>query len=258
MPEPFRLVTWNVLATAYIRRSYYPATPAQVLDPLKRIQALVRRAVELNADILCLQEVEQPTFEAMQSALSAKGYAGLLAMKGKRRPDGCATFYREDGFELARQQRLEYGDGTGHIAQVLAFRRGHLTIDIVNTHLKWDAPAAERDQQFGYRQAAEALVGLNERRNDGVQVICGDFNVTPDSALVDLLTSAGFRSVHQSGFSCNSNGSAKLIDYILFRGPVQASGEPLARIDGRTPLPSASEPSDHLPLVARFDPERTD
>jgi mRNA deadenylase 3'-5' endonuclease subunit Ccr4 len=257
MSTSFRFATWNVLATAYIRRDYYPGISAAVLDPRTRIPALVKRATELAGDILCLQEVEREVFHALDSALRPLGYSGLLAMKGDRKPDGCATFYREDRCQLIQEHRLLYADGgdnpdSGHVAQVIALRLSSLRIDLVNTHLKWDPPGTPRDRQWGYRQASLALSALGEWAENGVQLICGDFNVTEDSSVVPLFTSAGFQPAHWDGYTCNSSAVAKRIDYILFRGPVRADPEPLPLIDGRTPLPSAEQPSDHLPLVATF------
>ena len=198
MSTSFRFATWNVLATAYIRREFYPGTPAAVLDARTRIPALVQRAIELEVDILCLQEVEREVFDQLNGALRPLGYSGLLAMKGGRKPDGCATFYREDRCQLIQEHRLLYADGgdnpdSGHVAQVIAFRLSSLRIDLVNTHLKWDPPETPRDRRWGYRQASLALSALGEWAGNGIQLICGDFNVTDDSAVVRQFTSAGFR-----------------------------------------------------------------
>ena len=85
MSSPFSLCTWNILATSYIRPEYYPNTPPAILDPGWRLPALVRRARELQADILCLQEVEAASFATLRSGLEPQGYAGRLAMKGGRK-----------------------------------------------------------------------------------------------------------------------------------------------------------------------------
>jgi len=38
----FRLATWNILATSYIRPKFYPNSPPGVLDPEWRIPAIVQ------------------------------------------------------------------------------------------------------------------------------------------------------------------------------------------------------------------------
>jgi endonuclease/exonuclease/phosphatase family metal-dependent hydrolase len=175
-------------------------------------------------------------------------------------PDGCATFFRTDRCHLLAERRLLYADGlgganSGHVGQVQTIEVAGVRLDLVNTHLKWDPPGTPRDRQWGYRQASLALSALPAPTPSGIQVICGDFNVTTDSPVIRLLTSAGFDYVRPPGpgiYTCNSSREAKLIDYLFFRGAVRVEPVALPVIDGETPLPSASEPSDHLPLRARF------
>src|SRR5262245_31989249 len=108
----FSVATWNILANSYIRPEFYPKTPQQVLDPDWRVPALARQAVALGVDILCLQEVEAPMFEALGESLGDAGYEGAFARKGHNRPDGCATFYR-DRYKRTGEQRIQFADGNG-------------------------------------------------------------------------------------------------------------------------------------------------
>jgi len=260
MSSAFTLATWNILATAYIRRDYYPNTLPDVLDPRWRVPALVKRARELDVDILCLQEVEAESFAALEAGLSPLGYSGRLAMKAGRKPDGCAIFFRTATCRLIAEQRIVYTDGghgpnSGHIGQLAAFDVTGGRLDLLNTHLKWDPPSTPRDRQWGYRQAVQALAALPETHSTGLQIICGDFNVTAASAVIELLSAAGFHRTHHGGpgiYTCNSSREPKLIDFICYRGPVCVRPSALPVIDGATPLPSSDQPSDHLPLVARF------
>jgi mRNA deadenylase 3'-5' endonuclease subunit Ccr4 len=259
MQPVFTFCTWNILANAYLRREYYPNTPAEVLSILWRVPALGRRAEELNADILCLQEVEDETFAPLMGRLAALGYAGSLVKKARRKPDGCATFFRTARCRLMSERRLIYADGdtgpsSGHVAQVMEFAMADRRVQVVNTHLKWDPPGTPRDRLLGLRQASLALDGLEYAENS-VQIICGDFNVTAESPILELMAKAGFQHTHPARdgvYTCNSSRVAKLIDYIFYRGPVRAEPLPLRAIDGKTPLPSEEEPSDHLPLGAEF------
>ena len=63
----FTAVSYNVLAAAYIQRAWYRRTPALVLDPTWRVPALVQYISLLNADLICLQEVEPVTFVALRT-----------------------------------------------------------------------------------------------------------------------------------------------------------------------------------------------
>jgi mRNA deadenylase 3'-5' endonuclease subunit Ccr4 len=248
----FKLATWNVLATSYIRREFYPNTPSEILDPQWRIPALVRRAGELGVDILCLQEVEREVFTALASGLAPLGYSGTLALKDGGKPDGCATFFRTNYCELLKERRLVYADGSdgsadsGHIAQVLKLNVAGNQLALVNTHLKWDPPHTPPERQFGLRQIQQALAAVGQEASS-IQLICGDFNSTPNSPLIEFLLHAGLDYTHRGApnvFTCNSNRRPKLIDYVFFHGPVRAHPEPVLPIDGLTPLPSL----EHLKL----------
>jgi endonuclease/exonuclease/phosphatase family metal-dependent hydrolase len=260
MPSTLTFATWNILATAYIRPEYYPHTPPYVLRDEWRVPALVRHAEQLNADILCLQELEAGPFAALRNRLAEIGYSGSLAMKGHRRPDGCATFLRAGCCKRVAEQRLLYRDGvngpsSGHVAQVTELDVDGVRMDIVNTHLKWDSPETPRDRQWGYRQASLVLERLAQRNAADVQVVCGDFNVTFDSPVIGLFTAAGFECAHPAAagvYSYNSNREPKLIDYVFFRGPLRVQALAPPAIDRETAMPSPERPSDHLPLMAQM------
>jgi mRNA deadenylase 3'-5' endonuclease subunit Ccr4 len=262
----FTLVTWNVLATAYIRPSFYPNTPSRCLDPAWRIPSLVRRARALGADVLCLQEVEVDTFEALQTGLAELHYAGVLAMK-EGKPDGCALFVRSARFELVESLRIVYADGagapaSGHVGQLAVLgvyernEREGARLAVLNTHLKWDPPGTPPESQWGLRQAREILEVLRSEPAAGhAQIVCGDLNVRPESDVVATLRAAGFSDAHgglAEIHTCNANREPKLIDHIFSRGALRAPPRSPPRIDAATPLPSDDEPSDHLPLEARF------
>ena len=250
----FTFVTWNVLATAYIRASYYPSTDARFLEAGWRVPALTKRARAFDADLIALQEVEPDVFEALRAALAERGYAGTYAQK-REKPEGGAVFYR-GAFDLVEARRIEYRDGSGHIAQLVTFDRGGSRVAVLNTHLKWDAPNTPPALQFGFRQASEIIVTLqSERASHDTQIICGDLNVTPDSDVVQELRAAGFVDAHRDMkdiATCNSNGVAKLIDYVFHRGALRATPVRPPAIDDATALPSDDLPSDHAPLEVRF------
>ena len=258
----FTLATWNILATSYIRPEFYPGSPRHVLDPACRVPELVRQAIALDTDILCLQEVEVSVFAALQKGLAGSGYSGTHALKGANRPDGCATFFRGSRFTLAHTQRIAFADGdgranSGHIAQLLLLDREGKRLAVLNTHLKWDPPDTPRERQWGYRQIVQSIEALRTDAGPSAgQIVCGDFNVTPQSDVVEALLSAGFDYAHRHCgviVTCNSNGQPKLIDYLFHSQSLRAQPVIPALIDARTILPSSEQPSDHLPLAAQFE-----
>jgi mRNA deadenylase 3'-5' endonuclease subunit Ccr4 len=258
----FTVATYNVLATAYIKPEWYPLSPKEFLDPLHRIPALVEHLVQLRADIFCLQEVEDVTYTAMDHRLSSLGYLGTWARKGDNKPDGCATFFRAQAFELVRVARVEYQDAgvgqspSGHIVQILVLKAGQRFLGVANTHLKWDPPNVPRDQQYGSRQMRQLL---KERSLQAPEcsgwVLCGDLNVTEDSEVVALLHASGFAFSHAGcarAATCNSNRRAKMIDFVFHDRSLRAEPLALPVVADNTPLPGPAQPSDHVAVLARL------
>lgn len=257
-PGAFSVASYNVLATAYIHPGRYPRTPQFLLHPTWRLPALVQYIVNLDADVLCLQEVERATFAACQARLRPLGYAGHYAPKRGNRPDGCATFYRQERFALQEVIVLPYDDSpntaSGHIALLVVLQSAGGLLGIANTHLVWDPPQTPPDAQRGVRQIEQCLTAPTAMPEQG-WILCGDFNVTPESAVVTVLQQAGFRYAHaglKHTYTCNPHAQAKMIDYLFYTPSLCAAPRPVARIDHHTPLPSADHPSDHLPVVSQF------
>ena len=248
------VASYNVLADAYARPERSPRTSTAVLAWPARRDALATRMLDLDADVLCLQEVEAEAFAFWAERLGAHGYQGVYAQKRGGKPDGCATFFRPAALTLARADALFYADGSGHLAQLLTFGWAGATLHIANTHLKWAPDHTPAEQHSGWRQCKELIDRRIANRAPGhVWVVCGDFNAPPDSSLVGLLR-AHTRDAHadRPQPTCNPNGRAKRIDYIFHAVTVTAQPGPLPVVDDLTPLPSETEPSDHLPITARL------
>ena len=250
------------LADAYVQYALYRRTPKMVLNPAWRIPALVQHVTDLGTDVICLQEVEMGTFAALKSRLSSLGYAAQYTRKTGGKPDGCATFYRQHEFELIAARSVEFADGdqgqadSGHITLIVLLRMAGRVIGIANTHLSWDPPGILHAARLGYRQALQLL---NECQTmapmcDG-WLICGDLNATPDSRIVATLESAGFQYAHAGlthTYTCKVNSEVKMIDYLFHSCNFRAEPERVLRISDQSVLPSAEQPSDHLPVAARF------
>jgi mRNA deadenylase 3'-5' endonuclease subunit Ccr4 len=258
----FRVVTYNVLATAYLGKGDYSATPPEVLDHERRTAALVRHVAAMGADAYCLQEVEADVFGALREDLEPRGYAGLYEWKGGGKADGCATFYRSAAFSLVKSRRMGYsdqekgvGEHSGFIALLTIFSHEGRTLGIANTHLRWDPYTAPKEKQVGYRQAVELLAALeaSEPRCDG-WVVCGDFNRGPTSAVATAFGEAGFRLAHagRGVYSSAFNRRLSLIDHLFYRGPFSVTPIDPPPLTEASALPSASEPSDHLAMAAEF------
>lgn len=260
---PFTVASYNVLADSYINPAWYPGTDAVLLDPAHRHRALVDRIARLAADIVCLQEVESDVFWLIEQRLTADGYEGKYASKGAGKPDGCATFFKVDTVAFRAVQTLYYADGSGtqpvsgHIALITVVEHEGRQAGIANTHLKWDPPGMLPANQVGLRQVRE-LLDARARLAPGCSswIICGDLNVTPDSAVVQLLQAVGFcdaYTAHPRAFTCNANRNARRIDFLFHSGDLVAKPTDLPIIDNETPLPSGEQPSDHLAISAKIE-----
>lgn len=250
-----RIATYNVLADTYVRPAWYPHTPAELLAAGARYDGLIDRVLGLDADVVCMQEVERPFLTALRRRVSPLGYRVELANKAGGRPDGCATISR---LPLADSWFLHYHDDTppsGHVALAVSLIQGPRRLTIVNTHVRWNPPDKRSRAHIGVRQLEELVDELRARGPLDDVIVCGDFNATPDSDVVGRLLAAGFRDAFAAlpdAYTCNPNQTAKRIDYLFYGPGLTATPRPLPAIDDHTPLPSRTEPSDHLPVVAEL------
>lgn len=242
-----RLATWNVLADAYLRPEWYREVPAALLQPDARLARICARASALDADLLCLQEVDARAAAALSASLGALGYRGRWRQKANGRPDGCAIFWR--GREARDEAELVYPDDSGHVALSIGFD----DLRVITTHLKWDPPTSPVEQRWGMRQV-ESLLGWLEGESRPV-IICGDFNVRADDALMKRLANAGLRDVFGGAdrpHTCVANGRSQKIDHVVSSLGTARPASPHVDLFGRTVLPDVDEPSDHSPLLVEW------
>lgn len=241
------LATWNVLADAYVRRERSPGVDPALLRPAARRAAILTRASGLDADLLCLQEVEEPCFAALRAHLAPLGYTGTWCPKTGGRPDGCATFWR--GRTATAERVFVQPDGSHHVAQATDFP----DLVVVTTHLKWNPPAAPPAEQWSLRQA-EALVAWL-RADPRPVLVCGDFNVEPGHAALAAFASGGLHDVFAGALrphTCCANGHTAKVDHVLARGLTVRPAPRQFDQAGTSALPSSAEPSDHVPLLVEW------
>jgi mRNA deadenylase 3'-5' endonuclease subunit Ccr4 len=259
---PFTVATYNVLATAYIRRGMFPNTEPSLLDPRHRVPACAAHIARLDADIVCLQEVEDDMYATINRTLFALGYCGALSKKGGCKPDGCAMFIRNSAAELVRIERAGYDDAmpgqsrSGHIAQLAVVKLAGRLLGIANTHLKWDKPGTASNIRYGTRQMQQLLDarGAFAPECDG-WIVCGDFNVSAEDEVIVSLQNSGTRyshADHPNAATCNANGRARMIDFLFHDARLRSTPIALPEVHADTPLPGQDEPSDHVAVVARM------
>lgn len=236
-----RVVSWNVLADAYVRREYYPHTSPTVLDRAGRRKAVADRLLSYaKVDILCLQEVDTALFTIAQERLT-EASGRLFKKRGKG--EGCAIFVRHALTMDPEWKELVFTDHSTHVALGVTFAG----VSVVSTHLKWEPEGTPKEEHRGRIQLGEIL----EAWPTGARIICGDFNAEPSSDVVALAVERGFVDAYATlpnAYTCNANGKKKRIDFILHSSEFTSTPSPLPAVEDDTPLPSDSEPSDHLPI----------
>jgi mRNA deadenylase 3'-5' endonuclease subunit Ccr4 len=109
----FRVVSYNILAdqNAFPRRaggaSFYPYCPKEVLLKGRRLPLIVHELLSYNADILCLQEVDELGFnEFLYPVMSLYGqYEGYHTNKSRRgNREGLAMFWKKTRFDLVQRE----------------------------------------------------------------------------------------------------------------------------------------------------------
>ena len=247
-----RVVSWNVLADAYVRDEYYPRSDPSVFDRAARRKRVVERLCryqreEAAADVLCLQEVDGALFGAAEEALG--DFSGRH-FKKRGRGEGCAIFVRNAraASDELEWREIVYADMSGHVALGVSFAG----LTVVTTHLKWEPPTIAPSEHRGVGQLTELL----DAWSSGARVVCGDFNADPASHVLAVARSRGLVDAYASlpdAFTANSNETTKRIDFILHTPDFRSTPTPLPPIARDTALPSELEPSDHLAIEAQLE-----
>jgi len=176
--------------------------------------------VGYNADIFCMQEVDFKVFDGdMVPILEEQHMAGVHNKKGST-PEGLATFYRTDRFELIEHHGLNIGDtikthpACDELWQKLQYNEKLVerltdlatTLQVVilhskefpekffavaNTHLYFHPDADHlRLLQIGFSMilVQDIIAKFKENPDDVSLIFCGDFNSIPECGIYKLMT----------------------------------------------------------------------
>ncbi|KAF7128186.1 hypothetical protein RHSIM_Rhsim11G0040700 [Rhododendron simsii] len=105
----FRLVSYNILAQAYAKSEQFPHSPSPCRKWKTRSQAILTLLKGLEADFLCLQEVDE--YDSFYKGnLESHGYASVYIRRSRKKPDGCGIFYKHKNVELILEEKIEYNN----------------------------------------------------------------------------------------------------------------------------------------------------
>lgn len=104
-----RVVSYNVLAQAYVKSALFPHSPSHSLKWKARSQSLLALLKSLEANFLCLQELDE--FETFYKGnMDKQGYSSVYIQRSGRKRDGCGIFYKRERAELILEESIDYND----------------------------------------------------------------------------------------------------------------------------------------------------
>mmetsp|Transcript_71560 Transcript_71560/g.125945 ORF Transcript_71560/g.125945 Transcript_71560/m.125945 type:complete len:336 (-) Transcript_71560:112-1119(-) len=215
LPPRFSVVQFNILGKTLAEAKWFPhakqflpgvaqnavwtetagfPSHLQWDGPNGRLALLVEQIKKLDADVVCMQEMD--AFPEFQEALAQYGYAGEYLQRPNGRADGCAVFWRLTEFTKDDSFHLNYSDRSERVALLMQLRQfpsGKL-LTVACTHLHWDRKAGVHEQQLQeLREAMQRLPFVGS-----AAVIAGDFNNQSSSAAIShFLATSQFRSAHE-------------------------------------------------------------
>jgi len=156
----------------------------------QRRSLLLEGLQTLNADVIAMQEVHLKEKTAEWLAKEA-GYAHLFITPKttpRKAQEGIALLSR---LPFQTTYKLDLGS-QGRVAQAVGLKLHGSEFIIANGHYFWQpGESAER-----VHQVEKMLIWLNELAGDSFRITCGDFNATPDTQAIELI-SRQYHSAHQ-------------------------------------------------------------
>lgn len=226
--KSLRICSYNILADYYAdtetgRQQLFVYCPQYAIDIDYRKQLLIKELLGYNADIMCLQEVDYKVFDLdLIPFLSEQCNMNGVHDKKGTTPEGLATFYRTDRFELIESHGLNIGESVKsqeackdlfaklqyNDQLVLRLTDRSTTLQIVllksrefsekyfvvaNTHLYFHPDADHiRLLQIGISMilVEDFIKKFKEKfsTNDISLIFCGDFNSVPECGIYKLMT----------------------------------------------------------------------
>ncbi|XP_063217695.1 protein angel homolog 2 isoform X2 [Bacillus rossius redtenbacheri] len=205
----FKLMSYNVLSQSLLEEHPYLYTQndPRTLDWNFRSRLLFAEIQNLNADILCLQEVENEHVYLFERQLQMLGYRGIYKKRSHKRVDGVAIFYKADTFVLQEYTSVEFfqpnvpvlnRDNVALIAKLAHRDLPGQSVVVATTHLLFNMN--RHDVKLAQTQLLMAEVERFAYSGVGKfgpkyfpVVITGDMNFTPFSGVYKFLTEGRLR-----------------------------------------------------------------
>ncbi|MEW5307672.1 MAG: hypothetical protein WDW36_010050 [Sanguina aurantia] len=225
----FRVITYNILANKFALGGHHSHCPSQHLSWTYRQPAILAELKHYDADVLCLQEVEQAVFDDVLTPwMGDMGFAGhfYARVQGRGAPEGAALFYRLNKFELIHSEAVRFSDvplpgaswstedrgGKGKDHPYLELQEGMVlallrhtasgrNVLAAATHLHWDPqyPDVKAMQAAALCSVVADVLRAHCSSLDVAVVIGGDFNSLAEKRASDDYDRVPEAGVHVSG-----------------------------------------------------------
>ncbi|MBX2799838.1 MAG: endonuclease/exonuclease/phosphatase family protein [Myxococcales bacterium] len=247
------VVTYNVLAQAYVKPERYPLSDPDALAAAPRRALLLDTLASYVGDVLCLQEVEPELLDGVRER-----WPDHTVCYGQKhgKPDGSAVIVPPGDITVIHHETLHFEavePGYDHVAVAAQLRVGDRALGVVSTHLRWQPRRTPDDQHLGRLQLLELLHHVEQMRDTcPAWVICGDFNALSESVVIREALDRGYRLSCRSQRpwdTVNIDGRRRKLDYLLMDpAHLRPHPDPLPKLQRDTPMPSDVHASDHLPV----------
>ncbi|XP_024937077.1 protein angel isoform X2 [Cephus cinctus] len=206
-----RLLSFNILAQNLLEtHSYlYKAHDKRALSWESRKSLLFQEILQADANVICLQEVQNDHLGEIVKPFRDLGYAYLYKKRTNDKEDGLLLLYRSDQFNLVDHAKVELyqsgiellsRDNVGLIAKLSLKDSPDTQIVIATTHLLYNP--RRNDVRLGQIQMLFAeleRIAFIENTPTGARyhpiILAGDFNLEPYTGVYKFITEGTFEYV---------------------------------------------------------------
>ncbi|XP_034967190.1 protein angel homolog 2 isoform X2 [Zootoca vivipara] len=199
----FTIMSYNILSQDLLEDNshLYRHCQRHVLAWNYRFPNILADIKRLDADVLCLQEVQEDHYRIeIKPSLEALGYHCEYKMRTGRKPDGCTICFKASKFHLLSSNPVEFfrrniplldRDNVGLVVllqPLFSCKAPSAAICVANTHLLYNPRRGDiKLTQLAMLLAEITSVAMQEDGHFCPLIICGDFNSVPHSPLYNFL-----------------------------------------------------------------------
>ncbi|CAJ1377120.1 unnamed protein product [Effrenium voratum] len=259
-----RFCTWNVLAPSYALHKSFPDVDREHLKTAHRLPLQREVLAQVDADVFCLQEIENS--EQWQEHLAGLGYGTAFAPRPNR-ADGCLIAWRLNRLKCCGQLLVDFDEvlasqslapavfarfARKNVALVVELDLGDARFLVATTHLYWGSEH-EDVRVWQLQTLLEAASSFGHQP----LALCGDLNLLPGGDAYKLLRNGSldvpqrFQNVERFLVDRDISKAAKPLRLLGLDVVVESPEERLQRPEAAQGLRAAK-----LPVVTRAARER--